>query len=683
MGVFSMLRFTALAAVALASLSGVQAKSYPKESTPSVVASSSGLTVNGAAYHIHGIAYSPTPVGESTSYAPYGDYFTPDYAYIWSRDLPAIKAAGFNTVRIYSWNNSVDHSVFLDALQYFSLKAVVTYYVQPLTPVNGANPAWTKTQQDAVIADYAKSVAYYGDHPAILAWAFGNELNGPWLNIVQMFDVDTSNGQSACNWQTSSSSGGSCYNTNPDNAEGSACFTATTCMYTKFFGWLNNAGAAGKTYTTRPQTSTFADVDYFMTSAPATDRLARFAGKTADLLPNLDIVTVQIYRGSTFGSYFSDYRAQTAKPLLIGEYGADAYNDPCGWDQSTQPCQNYLGQTTGKYAGLGGASEANFVGCGTAGASCNVPGVDAQSTFDLGLTKEMLADSATQVLGGILMEWHDENWKNVGTQDTCTTPCEIPVGTSESDAADIIANCYTEKKANYIVGSPGCTYKSHITCSNHNAGYHDLCGYYLPSAPDSYVNEAWFGMNGVTDCGTADSDTGHRLSSLQPRKVLTDINNGVPPTLYSCSTLKKCWDCVASAWGTIENARAHIAPGIANGDCNSACGFGFSASSSTGTTGTAPTATTTKNNGTTTTTSTDGTTTVTTPDGTSTTTTPDGSTVTTTPSGQTTTTNPDGSQTTTTPGSSNSNSGSKSGAVATVRASVALVAALVATALLF
>ena len=30
-------------------------------------------------------AYSPVPVGESVHFPPHGDYFTPEYVYIWSR----------------------------------------------------------------------------------------------------------------------------------------------------------------------------------------------------------------------------------------------------------------------------------------------------------------------------------------------------------------------------------------------------------------------------------------------------------------------------------------------------------------------------------------------------------------------------------------------------------------------
>jgi hypothetical protein len=41
-------------------------------------------------------AYSPVPVGESIHFAPFGDYFTADYVYLWSRDLPALRAMGIS-----------------------------------------------------------------------------------------------------------------------------------------------------------------------------------------------------------------------------------------------------------------------------------------------------------------------------------------------------------------------------------------------------------------------------------------------------------------------------------------------------------------------------------------------------------------------------------------------------------
>ncbi len=49
--------------------------------------------------------------------------------YIWARGLPLLKAEGFNTIRIYSWNNLVDHSLFLDACHSYGLKVILTHYV--------------------------------------------------------------------------------------------------------------------------------------------------------------------------------------------------------------------------------------------------------------------------------------------------------------------------------------------------------------------------------------------------------------------------------------------------------------------------------------------------------------------------------------------------------------------------
>jgi hypothetical protein len=45
---------------------------------------------------VKGIAYSPVPAGESVDNYPHGDYFTEDYAYLWSRDLPQLKANGIS-----------------------------------------------------------------------------------------------------------------------------------------------------------------------------------------------------------------------------------------------------------------------------------------------------------------------------------------------------------------------------------------------------------------------------------------------------------------------------------------------------------------------------------------------------------------------------------------------------------
>lgn len=71
------------------------------------------LILDGKPSLLRGVCYSPVPINESVYFAPYGDYFTSEYSFIWLRDLPLIKAMGANIVRIYGWLPENDHSAFL------------------------------------------------------------------------------------------------------------------------------------------------------------------------------------------------------------------------------------------------------------------------------------------------------------------------------------------------------------------------------------------------------------------------------------------------------------------------------------------------------------------------------------------------------------------------------------------
>jgi hypothetical protein len=84
----------------------------------------------------------------------------------------------------------------------------------------------------------------------------------------------------------------------------------------------------------------------------------------------------------------------------------------------------------------------------------------------------------------------------------------------------------------------------------------------------SQVNEAWFGVNAVTDCNfESGGDRGHRASALTPRPVVQAITAlyGGPggATPLTCAQMKSCWDC------SLSTAEADISGGA----CNSACGL--------------------------------------------------------------------------------------------------------------
>jgi len=110
----------------------------------------------------------------------------------------------------------------------------------------------------------------------VLMWAIGNELNAPWMygDRDDLFSLIDEMAQAAHLEEGS----------NP-----------------------------------HPVTTPLADINLINT----------IANRDADM-PNLDVWSVQAYRGSSFGSLFSDYAAASGKPLVITEYGIDAYDDKHG-----------------------------------------------------------------------------------------------------------------------------------------------------------------------------------------------------------------------------------------------------------------------------------------------------------------------------------------------------------------
>ena len=337
------------------------------------------LIVDDKPFYIQGICYSPIPVGESPSFDPRGDYFTLEYAWIWMRDLPLIKAMGATTLRIYGWKAQSDHTAFLDAVHAAGLKVLVTYYLGDA----GESPVRSTYERNAIIQQFVAQVYRYRDHPAILMWSFGNELNGSWNKFVtQISDAF------GC-WWTAYCAGYT--DTNSD------CHWQSQCMYYQLFSFINAAAKAAKVVTTRPIISGFADVDYMVGPTPWLDKVARFDW----LLPDVDAWAMQLYRGWTFGGYFWMYRGESPKPMIVTEFGVDAYNDPCGWPENNGGgCFNMVGEGQGGDVAPYGRG---FWGCASGG-DCSRPGVDVQKEWDMRLAKELMDNYPSQ--GGVSAPTH-------------------------------------------------------------------------------------------------------------------------------------------------------------------------------------------------------------------------------------------------------------------------------------
>ncbi len=234
------------------------------------------LLVDGEPFVVNAMAYSPVGIGDNWQS---GWQDRPDR---YAVDFPLIAASGANTVRLYA---PVTSKAMLDAAWAEGLHVIPTFGVDAVQLECADGKAYMQDR-------FVEMVQQWKDHPAILAWLVGNEVN---LNLGAA-DL--------------------CVDWYPQlDAMALAAHDAEGVSFHPV-----GTGAADN--------STLADVC--------------ITGCSDDsALPNVDFWGVQSYRGCSFGSLFSDYAAKVDcdRPMIITEFGADAYNsldNPEGEDQVMQ-----------------------------------------------------------------------------------------------------------------------------------------------------------------------------------------------------------------------------------------------------------------------------------------------------------------------------------------------------------
>lgn len=458
--------------------------------------------MNGEPLLVRGICYSPIPINESAYFAPYGDYFTSEYSFIWLRDLPLIKAMGANVVRTYGWQPDNDHSAFLDAAYNNGLFVMATFYMGD----ESETPVRTAGDRQTIIDSFVKEVVTYADHKALLFWSFGNELNGVWNKFLQSLSKDPD--KEPCDWDERYDDLGGCWihKGKAPNAS-NPCYNSSICVYKRLFEFIGDAAAQAKAAAEVLIVSAFADVD----------GLADKIGLAGDYAGALDAWTAQVYRGSSFGNFFEQMGNNTGKPVLLTEYGVDAYHDACGRDKlDTSPCYNTLGDASGSYEDE--ESQAIF-------ATNLTREINEASSHFAECASAKRGDDKCICMGGFLMSWADEYWKGAKSQAACAPPKPSPHFSPRH-----------------------CQEKAHVTCGNWDASDHDLCGYPLEASPDHYVNEEWFGITSPKRCADA-------IDALRPREIYW--------------TMKKIWtgsdDRDPSSFGTCDEMLMGRCVGLGDG----------------------------------------------------------------------------------------------------------------------
>jgi hypothetical protein len=139
------------------------------------------------------------------------------------------------------------------------------------------------TVDDAIndLQRVAAAVNFYKDHPAILMWNLGSE----W-NINRYFRVASS-------------------------VPNAAQRTEAAAQLIKSLD-LNH-----------PVATSYGDIDINAAGLRLTDT-AYYVNSVA---PSVDVWGLNIYRGSTFGDLFDEWASISSKPMFIGEFGTDAYDN--------------------------------------------------------------------------------------------------------------------------------------------------------------------------------------------------------------------------------------------------------------------------------------------------------------------------------------------------------------------
>lgn len=304
-------------------------------STVKVAAAAGGgyqLLVDGKPYPIRGVCYNPVPVGKDYEYNFWGDPAKP-----WLVDGALMKRAGVNTVRLYRTGKNVEQTrqVIDELFQKHGIRSLVGHYLGfwSWPPPNYSDAAFRAKIRNEVL----EMVRLYKDSPGVLMWVLGNENNYSFDRNVQRWSSD-----------------------------------AIDAMTDK---------AAQKREMARIYYSFVNDLAVAVKQIDPNHPVVMGVGETASLelarefAPDIDVIGMISYRGSSFGNLFRQIKQKFDKPVVMIEWGADGFNAT-----RQEPDE---------------ASQANFI-------KLQWQEIEKNMTADKGVGNS---------LGGTVFEWTDEWWK--------------------------------------------------------------------------------------------------------------------------------------------------------------------------------------------------------------------------------------------------------------------------------
>ncbi len=291
------------------------------------------LLVNGQLYFIRGVCYHPVPIGGNADYNFCGDPNQP-----WLLDGQMMKKAGINTVRFYQPGENIRQTkrVITDLYKNFEISSVMGHWLD-WWQADYANPQF----QEAVTKEVLDMVKTYKNTPGILMWVLGNENN-------YSFAPQKIN-----------------YWTSPELEKISDPQKKKLTQAKIYYSFVNKL--AGK----------IKQLDPHHPVALGNGDLASIS-VAKRYNSHIDILGSVCYRGKSFGNFWREVDREWKKPVLMLEFGCDAYD-------AYKKCEDQQVQ-------------ADFI-------QSQWKEIAENATGGLGFGNS---------LGGFLFEWCDEWWKREG-----------------------------------------------------------------------------------------------------------------------------------------------------------------------------------------------------------------------------------------------------------------------------
>jgi beta-galactosidase len=296
------------------------------------------LQVNGEDYYVKGVVWSYTPRGQNYSYNLWGE--SDDFVRkVLDYEFGLMKAAGINTIRSFAM-------IPPEWVTYIFKEYGIRTVINPLMGRYGYSVGgkWVENvdyseelTRSTLLVDMLEYVKQYKNTPGILMFAFGNESNYglSWSS----FEIE-------------------------NLPEGEQNTAKARYLYSLF----NEVLKEGKKLAPHlPFTIVNGDIQYI--------------DLIAELMPDLDVFGTNVYRGSSFTSLWADVDAKLDLPVILFEFGSDAFNArELAEDQGAQAVilRDQWKEMYNKAAGNG--EESNSI-------------------------------------GGFVFEWRDEWWKYLQTEN--------------------------------------------------------------------------------------------------------------------------------------------------------------------------------------------------------------------------------------------------------------------------